>query len=216
MLETKEDNYDAAPPLGLYTNNENEILPLFSTEIKAIIFGKFAKVQLIHNYYNPYDTYLDTSFKFPKGLCQVFDGIEAEIDGKKIGGIIAQKQKVRQDFLHHRNKGSTVIETEELCPTSTQIKGDILITNIGNIPPYKEIRIIFSFIQILDITLNKKLKFVLPLVLTPRYIPLEKTYNLLRDFIYKGNKNEEEFNSMAKAGKIKFIQNEKENRLPIM
>ena len=120
---------------------------------------------------------------------------------------------MRQDFLRHRNRGSTVVETEELCPTSTQIKGDILITNIGNIPPYKEIRIIFSFIQILDITLNNKLKFVLPLVLTPRYIPLEKTYNLLRDFIYKGNKNEEEFGSMAKAGKIKFIQNEKENRL---
>ena len=92
MLETKEDNYDAAP-LGLYTNNENEILPLFSTEIKAIIYGKFAKIQLIHNYYNPYDTYLDTSFKFPKGLCQVFDGIDAEIDGKKKEALLLKNKR---------------------------------------------------------------------------------------------------------------------------
>ena len=211
MSEKKEDNCEPAP-LGLYTN-ENEILPLFSTEINSIIFGKFAKVQLIHNYYNPYDDYLDTSFKFPMGLCQVFDGIEAEIDGKKIKGSIGPKQKKREDFLYQKSIGSTVVEAEELSPNSTKIKGDIIITNIGNIPPYKEIKIIFSFIQALDITLNKKLRLILPLVLTPRYISFEKTYNLLRDYIYKGNKNAEEFSSMAKAGKIKFIKNGKENRL---
>ena len=43
-----------AAPLGLFSKTENEILPLFSTEIKANIFGKFAKVQLIHNYYSPF------------------------------------------------------------------------------------------------------------------------------------------------------------------
>ena len=74
-----EDNEEA--PLGLYSNDE--ILPLFSTDIYADINDKFAKVKLTHIYYNPYDDYLDTCFKFPKGLYQVFDGIEAEIDGKK-------------------------------------------------------------------------------------------------------------------------------------
>ena len=211
MSETKEDNCEAAP-LGLYIN-ENEILPLFSTEINAMIFAKFAKVQLIHYYYNPYNDYLDTSFKFPMGLCQVFDGIEAEIDGKKIKGSVGPKQKKREDFLYQKSMGSTVVEAEELSPNSTKIKGDIIITNIGNIPPYKEIKIIFSFLQSLDITLNKNLRLILPLVLTPRYIPLEKTYNLLRDYINKGNENAEEFSSMAKAGKIKFIKNGKENRL---
>ena len=167
----KEDNYDSAP-LGLYTNTYNEILPLFYTEINAIILGKFAKVQLIHNYYNPYDEYLDTSFKFPKGLYQVFDGIEAEIDGKKMKGLVGLKKYIREEYVYKKKKGFTAIEAEELCPSSTKIKGDILITNIGNIPPNKEIKITFSFLQTLDISLNKKLRFILPLVLTPRYIPL--------------------------------------------
>ena len=110
----KEDNYDSAP-LGLYTNTYNEILPLFYTEINAIILGKFAKVQLIHNYYNPYNEYLDTSFKFPKGLYQVFDGIEAEIDGKKMKGLVGLKKYIREEYVYKKKKGSTAIEAEELC-----------------------------------------------------------------------------------------------------
>ena len=96
MNDINEEDCDAPRPLGLFSIKENEILPLFSTEIKATIFGKFAQVILIHNYYNPYDDYLDTSFKFPKGLYQVFDGIEAEIDGKKIKGLIGLKQNIRK------------------------------------------------------------------------------------------------------------------------
>jgi len=83
IIDNKDNKREAdmETPLGLYS--KDEILPLFSTDIYADINDKFAKVKLTHIYYNPYDEYLDTSFKFPKGLYQVFDGIEAEIDGKK-------------------------------------------------------------------------------------------------------------------------------------
>ena len=62
--------------LGLYDLKDNELIPLFSTEINADIYDKFAKVKLTHIYYNPYDNYLDTLFKFPKGLYQIFDGMK--------------------------------------------------------------------------------------------------------------------------------------------
>ena len=203
----------AAPPLGLYSTGKNEIVPLFSTEINAVIHDKFAKVQLIHSYYNPYDEYLDTSFKFPKGLYQVFDGIEAEIDGKKLKGLVGLKKNVRVKYVEELSKGSTVVETEEITQTSTTVKSDLLITKIGNIPPKKEIRIIFSFLQTLDISLNKKMKFVLPLVLTPRYIPVESTLNLIKDLIYNGKEKKEDLLSMLRAGNIKYIQNENDNSL---
>ena len=195
-------------PLGLYS--KDEILPLFSTEINADINDRFAKVKLTHIYYNPYDDYLDTSFKFPKGLYQVFDGIEAEIEGKKIKGLVGLRKNVRLKYVEQLSKGSTVLTAEEICPTSTKLKADLLITKIGNIPPKKEIKITFSFLQTLDISSGKKFKFVLPLVLTPRYVPVEKTLNLLKDFIYNGKtqKNIDELNSMLKAGHIRYIQNE--------
>jgi hypothetical protein len=206
-----ENDFDPAP-LGLYS--KEEILPLFSTDIQAEVYDKFAKVKLTHIYYNPYDEYLDTSFKFPKGLYQVFDGIEAEIDGKKIKGLVGLKKNVRTKFVHEVIQGSTVLSTEELCPTSTKIKSDLLITKIGNIPPKKEIKITFSFLQTLEMSLNKKLKFVLPLVLTPRYIPTEKVLNLLNSFIYKGKstKNFDELNSMLKAGNIRYLRRDNDLR----
>ena len=82
----------AAAPLGLYDRKTNELIPIFSTDIKANIYGKFANIKLTHRYFNPYDDFLDTSFKFPKGLYQVFDGLEATIDGKTIKGIIGEKK----------------------------------------------------------------------------------------------------------------------------
>ena len=199
-----EDNEEA--PLGLYSNDE--ILPLFSTDIYADINDKFAKVKLTHIYYNPYDDYLDTCFKFPKGLYQVFDGIEAEIDGKKIKGLIGLRKNIRIKYVTEVAKGSTVIKTEELCPASSKVKNDILITQIGNIPPKKEIKITFSFLQTLDVSLNKKFKFILPLVLTPRYIPVKKTFNLLKNLIYNGKvkKNIDELNSMLQSGNIRYIR----------
>ena len=105
-------DYEAAPPLGLYTR-ENEILPLFSTDINVSIYDQLSEVKLTHIYYNPYDVYLDTSFKFPKGLYQVFDGIEAEIDGKKIKGLVGLKKNIKTKFVSEVSKGS-VVSTEEL------------------------------------------------------------------------------------------------------
>ena len=59
LAQPKENDRE---PLGLYV--KDEILPIFSTEINAEINDKFAKVKLSHTYYNPYDEYLDTKFKY--------------------------------------------------------------------------------------------------------------------------------------------------------
>ena len=131
-------------PLGLYSNDE--MLPIFSTYINVDINDKFSKVKLTHIYYSPYNEYLDTCFKFPKGLYQVFDGIEAEIDGKKIKGLVGLKKNVKIKYVTELSKGSTVVKIEELTPSSSKVKSGILITNIGNIPPKKEVKIIFSFL----------------------------------------------------------------------
>ena len=207
-MSSTEADENCREPLGLYA--KDEILPIFSTEINADINDKFAKVKLSHTYYNPYDEYLDTRFKFPKGLYQVFDGLEAEIDGKKIKGLVGLRKNVEIKYVNDVSKGSTVIKTEEVNPSSSKTKSGLLITNVGNIPPKKEVKITFSFIQTLDISLNKKLKFVLPLLLTPKYIPVQSTLNLLKDFIYNGptEKNVGDLNSMLKEGNIRYIQSD--------
>ena len=207
-METSTNDELTQADLGLYKTENNELIPLFSTEINAEIYGKFAKVKLTHIYYNPYDDYLETSFKFPKGLYQVFDGIEVEIDGKKIKGLVGLKKNIQCKYVEKVKEGATVVSTEQISPASSTIKADLLITKIGNIPPKKEIKVIFSFIQLLDISIGKKLKFVLPLVLTPRFITLEKTLDLLTNFISKNGFDDGNLLSAIQAGNIKYIKNE--------
>ena len=207
-MNLSSESQSTQAELGLYDIENNELIPLFSTDINAEIYDKFAKVKLTHIYYNPYDNYLDTSFKFPKGLYQIFDGIEVEIDEKKIKGLVGLKKNIECKYVEKLSEGATVVSTEEINPSSTKLKADLLVTKIGNIPPKKEIKVTFSFIQLLDISLGKKLKFVLPLVLTPRYIPLQKTLDLIKNFIdTKSYEDKKNLLSAMQAGNIRYIQN---------
>ena len=195
-----------AAPLGLYDKKTNELIPIVNISIKTNIYGKFANVILTHRYFNPYDEYLDTSFKFPKGLFQVFDGLEVLIDGKIIKGIIGEKKFLRHQYINNLSKGNTVVETEEINTSSTKISASLMITNIGNIPPKKEISLTFSFIQLLDISRGNILQFIIPLVLTPKYIPQKSTIKLLKDYIYNGKLDNDKLYSMMQSGNIKYLK----------
>ena len=199
--------------LGLYDKKTNELVPIFSTDIKADIYGKFARIKLTHKYLNPYNEYLDTSFKFPKGLYQVFDKLEAIIDGKKIIGIVGEKKEVRKIYKTEYVEGNTVVKTEEIETSSSKIPSGIMVTNIGNIPPKKELSITFSFIQTVELSRGNIFQFVLPLVLTPRYIPSENIIELIEDYIINGKVDEEKLYSMVQSGSIKYKKNEMDNSL---
>ena len=201
------------PNLGLYDKKSDEIIPIFSTDIKADIYGKFAKICLTHKYYNPYSDYLDTDFKFPKGLYEVFDKIEAIIDNKKIIGIVGEKKKVRKRYMLTFEKEQTMVEAKEIKTSSEEITENMMITHIGNIPAKKEISISFYFIQTIDISRGNILIFVLPLVLTPKYIPTESIKKLLEDFIIKEKLEEEKLYSMVQSGNITYKKNEENNSL---
>ena len=86
--------------------------------------------------------------------------------------------------------------------SSEEISPSIMITHIGNIPPKKKISISFSFIQTIDISRGNIFQFVLPLVLTPRYIPSESIKKLLEDYIINDKLEEEKVYSMVQSGNI--------------
>jgi len=112
------------------------------------------------------------------------------------------------------SKGSTVVQSEEIAPSSLNVTASLMVTNIGNIPPKKEISLTFSFIQLLDISRGNILQLVLPLVLTPRYIPQKSALNLLKEYIYTGKTDNEKLYSMFQSGNIKYMQaNDSKNSL---
>ena len=247
MTETQsthsnEENIDPAIPVGLYANGyrklisnklseesekmEEMIMPLTNIEIKGSIINRFAKIELIHYYYNPTDKYLDTVYKFPRSLMQVFDGLKVYYKDKVIEGIIGETAKVEYIYEEQVQQGNTVAKTSPVMTTSSQTQFDLLVTKIGNIPPLTKIKVCFSFIQLLDITMNKKYRLCIPFVLTPRYVPSKQILDLLSNMIYKQNirydcqdkniltkANIDTYNALKNNSELKFIKKEGSDNL---
>ena len=238
----EKENVDPAIPIGLYANGirklilnqlseeveemEEMIMPLTNIEIKGSIINRFAKIELIHYYFNPTDKYLDTVYKFPRGLMQVFDGLKIYYDDKVIEGIIGETAKIDKIYEEQVEQGKTVAKTNPIRTTSSQNQFDLLVTKIGNIAPGKKIKVCFSFIQSLDITRNKKYRLCIPFVLTPRYVPSKQILDLLGNMIVKQNirKDCQDKNELSKANietlkalknnsELKFIKREDDENL---
>ena len=197
---SKEKNEDPAIPCGLFAKGfrkmvsnilseeveemEEMTMPLTNIEIKGSIINRYAKIELIHYYFNPTDKYLDTVYKFPRALMQVFDGLKIYYDDKIVEGIIGETEKVERIYEEQVEQGKTVAKTNPIRTTSSERLFDLLVTKIGNIAPGKKMKVSFSFLQMLDISRNKRYRLYIPFTLTPRYIPSKEIMSLLGNMIY--------------------------------
>ena len=197
----ENENLNPALPVGLFANGFRKLIdnklsdeveeleemqiPLTNIEIKGSIINRFAKIELIHYYFNPTDKYLDTVYKFPRGLMQVFDGLKITYDDKVIEGIIGESEKIEYIFEKNIEEGKTAVKTKPIKTTnSSSPQFDLLETKIGNIGPNKKMTVSFSYIQLLDNTMNKKYRFCVPFVLTPRYVPSTSIIDLISNMIF--------------------------------
>ena len=196
----------AAAPLGLYNADTDEQMPLYFIDIAVDVVDQFAKVKLTHKYFNPTDTVMNTIFKFPKGLYQVFDGLTVEMNGKTLVGLVGKKEKVERKFKIEEDKGNTVIKTETVQRPKYNRTFDLLITTIGNILPKENISLTFSFVQKLDISLNKRFSLMLPLTLTPKFVPTSTILNLMSKYIYEGKVDIQEVKAIKESSDIKYIK----------
>ena len=197
---SNEKNEDPTIPCGLFAKGfrkmvsnilseeveemEEMIMPLTNIEIKGSIINRYAKIELIHYYFNPTDKYLDTVYKFPRALMQVFDGLKIYYDDKIVEGIIGETEKVERIYEEQVEQGKTVAKTNPIRTTSSERLFDLLVTKIGNIAPGKKMKVSFSFLQMLDISRNKRYRLYIPFTLTPRYIPSKEIMSLLGNMIY--------------------------------
>ena len=110
---------------------------------------------------------------------QIFDGLKVYYDDKVIEGIIGETAKIDRIYEEQVEQGKTVAKTNPINTTSSERQFDLLVTKIGNIAPGKKLKVCFSYIQILEISRNKKYRLNIPFTLTPRYIPSKPILELL-------------------------------------
>jgi len=85
-------------------------------------------------------------------------------EGKRLTGVIKEKEQAKKEYKEHKEKGDTVAyaEVDEDNP-------DIMKTQIGNLLPGTEIEIVFTYLELCEVSMSKFWKFTLYSTLTPRY-----------------------------------------------
>lgn len=161
-------------PNGLFDEMSKNIVPIKLVDVYIEIENLYAKVTLNHFYENATNEVINVSYSFPKRNDSVFHSMKIKINDKELLGVIDIKKRVNLIYENQKRKGNTVVKSE----TGDDFLSQCLITTkIGNLLPKENIQISFCYIEKLEINMNKYYKFEFPLVILPRYVPMNNIKN---------------------------------------
>ena len=178
----KQKLSEAAPAIGLFNAETKEQIPLRYMDVVVEIEENIAKVSLSHFYTNISENIINTSFNFPKMPDAVFHSMTIKIGDQEIEAIVDERTKVQTQYVEAKEKGDTVVMAEV---GKTFLSQGVVTTKIGNLMPKDDLKLTFSYVEKLSLSMNKYLKFTLPATLTPRYVPgndfKNVIYNIVQD-----------------------------------
>jgi ubiquitin/uncharacterized protein YegL len=115
-------------------------------------------------YFNNNPVPITATYYFPVSERATLHNFVCRYEGAEVIGVIHPKDEALEEYNKLVDAGNLVAYTEV-----NENSGDIIKVEIANIPPNKSIEIEFSFVESLEISLQRFLKFSLPATLTPRY-----------------------------------------------
>ena len=155
--------------VGLISVYERQLLTIYSVEIDVTVLDKFAKIEVTHRYKNTSQKSEDTIFVIPRGIYQMFQGLEVTMKDKTSVAFLGEKEDIKRDFDQKVNNGITSVCAESIRIINNEsTQNDLVSIKIGNIPPYENIDIKFDVVQILDIYKGRDYKFGLFPALFPK------------------------------------------------
>ncbi|XP_070623321.1 von Willebrand factor A domain-containing protein 5A-like isoform X2 [Erythrolamprus reginae] len=150
---------------GFLTSSDLPV-PLKSISVDVIIRGFVADVVSELQYQNGEKNPVETTFVFPldgEAAVYAFEGL---IGGTRIEAQIREKKQAEQEYEDALSEGHQAFLLEREENTS-----DIFICNLGNLPPGGEATLKLRYVQALMVEPDDAIRFVLPVVLNPRYVP---------------------------------------------
>uniref|UniRef100_A0A8C6XHY5 von Willebrand factor A domain containing 5A n=1 Tax=Naja naja TaxID=35670 RepID=A0A8C6XHY5_NAJNA len=150
---------------GLLTSF-NEPVPLKNISVDIIIRGFVADVVSELQYQNEEKNPVEATFVFPlddEAAVYAFEGL---IGGKRIEAQIREKKQAAQEYDDALSEGHQAFLLGREENTS-----DIFTCNLGNLPPGGEATLKLRYVQALAVEPDDAVRFVLPAVLNPRYVP---------------------------------------------
>ncbi|KAJ7313846.1 hypothetical protein JRQ81_005595 [Phrynocephalus forsythii] len=150
---------------GLLKDSQ-EPVPLRSISVDVVIQGFVADVVSELRYQNEEKNPVEAIFVFPlddEAAVYAFEGL---IGGTRIEAQIREKKQAEQEYDDAMSEGRQAFMLGREANTS-----DIFTCSLGNLPPESEATLKIRYVQALAPEPDGAVRFVLPAVLNPRYVP---------------------------------------------
>ncbi|MCS6810545.1 MAG: VIT and VWA domain-containing protein [Tepidimonas sp.] len=139
----------------------NGPLPLQGVQARGRVVGRMLEMQLEQRYRNPEDVNVEVVYTFPLPWHAVLLGLEVELNGETLSGVVKARTQARADYEDALEDGdSAVLVTVNPDRTHT--------LELGNLLPGETCVVRLRYVQPLQ-PQQGSLRLLLPTTLAPRY-----------------------------------------------
>jgi Ca-activated chloride channel homolog len=138
-------------------------LPLEALDIRAVIAGATASVELAQGFRNPFDVPLEATYIFPLSARAAVTAMRMEAAGHVVEAVLKERVQARSDYDTAVAQGRRAAIAEEDRP-------DVFTMRVGNILAGEQVTVRLGLVQPLPVE-DGEITFRFPLVVAPRYIP---------------------------------------------
>ncbi|RGB40837.1 von Willebrand factor type A domain-containing protein [Rhizophagus diaphanus] len=138
-------------------------IPLQNVVVEANVVDMIAEVTISQTYKNVEKDTIEAFYKFPIYEAAAICGFEAEIDGRKIKGIVKESKEAAKEYTEAVQKGygAYLLESES---------EDVFQCSVGNITSGQTVIIKITYVtELKHDSETEKIRFVLPTNIAPRY-----------------------------------------------
>ncbi len=143
------------------------VCPLRNVEINAVLDTFVSEVTLTQNYLNTSGQTIEALYTFPVPHDAQVTGFTCRISGDRIQGEFREKEEAFREYDRAVRKGDSAFLFESHRP-------DIFQVSLGNIAAGETVSITISYLEDVKI-IDRELRWSIPTVVAPRYIPGNKT-----------------------------------------
>ncbi|XP_049330342.1 von Willebrand factor A domain-containing protein 5A isoform X2 [Astyanax mexicanus] len=145
---------------------EKEPVPLKSIEVELQVQGHVATVSSTLQYKNEEQSPLEALFVFPIPADAALCHFSAKIGDQEIVSKLQEKEQARYEYDDAIASGQQAFLLEESDESE-----DVFKLSVGSLPPGQSAAVTFIYVTELSVQADHSLRFCLPAVLNPRYLP---------------------------------------------
>jgi len=146
------------------TENEHSNWQLaleMTTDVSMDINGLIASVTVVHTFKNLSNSWMEGMYVFPLPNDSAVNGMEMEVDGRRIIGEIKEKQQAQKIYQQAKHAGKK-------AALLSQSRPNIFTSKVANIPPQDQIKVEIRYLQ--SVRLDQGIfEIRFPLVVGPRF-----------------------------------------------